>query len=161
MNCNERILKPSKQCKDLLKEVFYALCIGQTIYAQGLFVSMLHLLLSTSHPKQNTDYVATQALDFIHQNIDSTITLEQLCAHCGVSLSGLKHKFREYTGDTPRNYINRMKVEKAKQLLSCNLSITDTAMHLSFNSSDYFSVLFKKYTRMTPGEYKRRAKNTK
>jgi len=43
-----------------------------------------------------------------------------------------------------------MKIEMAKELLKKGKNVTETAMLLSFNSSDYFSFVFKKYTSFCP-----------
>lgn len=92
-------------------------------------------------------------LKFIVLNIYEEIQLEEICTVFNISLSGLKHKFKEYTGVTPRDYINSKKIQKAKELLKSGKSITDTAMALSFNSSGYFSIVFKKYTASCPSDF--------
>ena len=50
-------------------------------------------------------------------------------------------------------FINRQKVDMAQKLLAEGKSVTDTAFALGFNSSSYFSTVFRKFTRMSPGEF--------
>lgn len=58
-------------------------------------------------------------------------------------------------GITPREYINSLKVEYAKNmLLDENYNITDVAFDLNFSSSNYFSSVFKQFTGFTPSQYR-------
>ena len=56
-------------------------------------------------------------------------------------------------GISPRYYINQQKIEYSKMLLQDGMSVTDIAMLLNFNTSSYFSTVFKKYTLFSPLEY--------
>lgn len=56
-------------------------------------------------------------------------------------------------GISPRRFINQQKIEAAKPLLLNRMSVTDIAMQLGFNSSTYFSTVFKQYTMYSPREY--------
>ena len=59
-------------------------------------------------------------------------------------------------GTNPRSFINYHKIEAAKKLLLDGQSVTDTAMELSFSSSNYFSAVFRRYTSLSPTEYVKR-----
>ena len=87
--------------------------------------------------------------------LEVRLGLEELAELAGLSLSGFKQKFRRETGITPREYINLLKIEKAKALLRAGSSVTETAFSLDFSSSSYFSVLFKQMEDMSPSEYVR------
>jgi AraC-like DNA-binding protein len=54
-------------------------------------------------------------------------------------------------------FINARKVELARQLLAGGSSITAAAFELGFNSSNYFSTVFRKFTLSSPGEFARNA----
>ena len=151
----EHILKADNKCISLLKEAFNAVESENSFYAQGLFTSFLYRLLFMQKIKCNHDILINKALDYINANILNKITIEEICLHCNISLSTLKHNFKKTIRNTPRGYINEMKIEKAKELLKSDMTVTDTAFALSFNSSDYFSVVFKKYTFLTPEQYKK------
>lgn len=119
----------------------------------SLFVSFLCRLLFLQRQQAADDALVTLALRTIHENIHAPITMESLSALCGVSLSSFKHRFKECTGETPRDYINQCKIARARELLKAGKTVTETAMELGFNSSDYFAVVFKKYTAQTPSQY--------
>lgn len=120
----------------------------------ALLVMLLNLLCCESSgqlPSLTPDIEA--ALYYIHSNIREALLLEAVAEKAGLSLSQFKQKFRKQTGSSPRDYINRQKIDASKQLLLDGRSITDTAMELSFNTSSYFTAMFRKYTRCTPSEF--------
>lgn len=94
-----------------------------------------------------------QSLDYILAHLSQQISLEQLAGLCHLSVSAYKQKFKCQMGITPRNYINMQKIEYSKQLLNSGYTITETAMQLGFDTSNYFSTVFKKYAFVTPSEY--------
>lgn len=95
----------------------------------------------------------TAAAAYIDENIEELLSLEDIAAVTGLSLSRFKSKFKEEIGVTPREFINKQKIERSKLLLAKGMSVIDTAMALSFSSSSYFSVTFKKFTTITPSDY--------
>lgn len=97
-----------------------------------------------------------KSIDYIQKNITQAITLEEIAAFCNLSTSSYKQKFRAQVGISPRNYINMEKIKIAKTLLDSGYSITDTSMQLGFNTSSYFTKVFKKYTSQSPHSYVRK-----
>ena len=148
--CKEYIIKADAKCVSLLKEAFQSAIRADWLYAQGLFVSFLTRLLTMQKNDQDTDASVVRALSYINIRVEKDIMLEELSDYCNMSISSFKTKFKELTQKTPRDFINEAKIEKAKELLKSGLSVTETAFALSFNSSEYFSVVFKKYTGITP-----------
>ena len=65
--------------------------------------------------------------------------------------------FRQYTGETVVSYLTRTKMDWAKSLLtSTDLTILDIAGRLGYGSVSHFNKLFRDFTEMSPGEYRRR-----
>lgn len=84
-------------------------------------------------------------------------SLLDLAEEAGLSVSRFKVKFKAETGIAPREFILRVKVEEAKRaLVSKELSVTDIAFNLGFNTSQYFATVFKRFTQQTPIEYRAR-----
>lgn len=74
---------------------------------------------------------------------------------CGLSLSYFKRKFKQQTGLAPHDYLLRLRVEAAKQLLADSaLPITEIAGILGFSSSQHFAASFKLYEGKTPTQYR-------
>ncbi len=86
-------------------------------------------------------------------------TLPGMAKECGLGRTRFAEQFIELTGDTPLRFVNRMRVRKACFLLrTTNWPVTRIAIEGGFESSQYFSAVFKKYTGGTPaGEYRRNA----
>ncbi|MDR0671739.1 MAG: AraC family transcriptional regulator [Oscillospiraceae bacterium] len=98
------------------------------------------------------------ATAFIEQSIGESISMRELAQAAHLSESRFKQKFKEQIGATPREYVNRMKVEISKDRLLAAGSVTEVAFELGFTSSNYFSVIFKRFTGLSPSEYIRRNK---
>jgi len=59
----------------------------------------------------------------------------------------------------PKDYLVRVRVEKAEELLRQNRrSIIDIAHSVGFNSSQYFSTVFRRYTGQTPAEFRQNSR---
>jgi AraC-like DNA-binding protein len=81
-------------------------------------------------------------------------SLADLAQEAGLSLSRFKAKFKSQMGVAPHEFILRCKMDAAKDLLASEgRSVTDTAMHLGFSSSQYFATVFKRFTQQTPIEF--------
>lgn len=144
-------------CLTLARKCHRALVQGRpALYFCGLFLSLVTGLLYDEASEESGEMHRIAA--YIRENPFDELTALALSARCGMSESGFKHKFKRETGFTPSDFINRAKIEAAKKMLLSGCTVTHTAMELGFSSSDYFSVVFKKYTRQTPSAY-RQAKN--
>jgi AraC-like DNA-binding protein/uncharacterized cupin superfamily protein len=95
-------------------------------------------------------------LEFIAEHLtDESLSMQQLATQAGLSVSRYKSRFKQETGYPPADYILRKKIEWAKKLLANNTqSITDIALELNFNSSQYFSTVFKRYVGQTPSVFR-------
>lgn len=116
----------------------------------------LFLLLLISYSKEEQFRLSPdigKTLEYILNHIDENISLDDLANLSHLSCSQYKHKFKKQMGFSPRYFINQQKIEYSKTLLLEGMSVTDIAMLLNFNSSSYFSTVFKKYTTLSPQDY--------
>lgn len=80
--------------------------------------------------------------------------LQYYADFCNLSLGRFSHIFREGMGVSPHEYLTRIRIEKAAQLLSnSDLSIAEVAEQTGFSGQNYFSRSFKRYTGKTPREF--------
>lgn len=94
------------------------------------------------------------ALEFIEQNYQKSITLEQLAHVSNLSAKYFCRYFRNILQRTPIDYLNYYRVEQACFLLEENkLSITEVAYACGYNDSSYFVRCFKKHKGITPNQY--------
>ncbi len=95
-------------------------------------------------------------LEYIENHFDEKITLEDLAGVAGMSPKYFCRFFRSITHQTPMDYVNHYRIERAASLLcSEDFSVTLAGMECGFNDSSYFVKSFKKYMGMTPKQYQR------
>lgn len=79
-----------------------------------------------------------------------------LCRELGMSRAALYNKMKAITGAGAKEYITKIRLEKAKTLVeTTGLSIVEISEMTGFTSQSYFSTAFKAYTGMTPSQYKK------
>lgn len=93
-------------------------------------------------------------LTYIDSHYASELTLEQAAALVGFSKFHFSRLFKEFTNCTFYDYLSQTRIQVAKRLLSTNTSITDIAFMTGFNSLSSFCRCFKKYTDLSPSEYR-------
>ena len=97
----------------------------------------------------------TVLLEKIETDYAERIALCDLAALVGVNEKYLCRFFKEFTGYTPTDYINRVRVERACYEMKFNRkNVTEAAYECGFNEISYFSKCFKKYKGVSPGKYK-------
>lgn len=97
-----------------------------------------------------------KAIQFIQSNFAKGISLADVAAQAGVSKSYLCRVFPEYTGEHFTNYLNRLRIERAMELLWFTSDhIYEIAAQVGFWNSRYFSKVFHDMTGMTPAEYRK------
>lgn len=96
-------------------------------------------------------------MQYIHFNYSRIICLEDLSALAGVNRTALISIFKELYGTTPLQYINRIRLMKAKELLAnTDASVSEIAELVGFQSLHYFSRFFKAKEQCTPMEFRMR-----
>lgn len=107
--------------------------------------------------KKNNALLA-QITDFLSENVEKKLTFEDIIKHFNLSASVVKKIFREQMGCGIMDYFVRLKIDKAKELIrEENYTFTEIAEKLGFNTSQYFTTVFKRISGMTPSEYARKA----
>ena len=100
----------------------------------------------------------TNEVDFkkgVINNIYSNLSLEELASLNHMSLSTFKRKFKEVFNDTPKKYITKKKLEKARDILSTGKHrIADVAFDLGFESIATFNRNFTNHFNKKPSDYR-------
>lgn len=106
---------------------------------------------------QMSDEIA-KAIQFIKQNYTDNISLQIVADHVGLSFSYLSNLFKRELQISFIDYLNRYRIERAKELLSSSqLKSYDIAVQVGFSPEyTYFSKVFKKVTGLNPNEYRRK-----
>jgi two-component system response regulator YesN len=87
---------------------------------------------------------------------DQNISLHTVAGHVGISPNHLSTVFSQETGENFVEYLTRVRIEKARQLLrNTAMKSADIAWETGFSDPHYFSFIFKKHTGLSPREWKK------
>lgn len=107
----------------------------------------------------NAEYIAriNRVFDFIESNLDKHTTLEELADVANFSKFHFNRIFHSIVGETPFQFILRLRLEKAASFILTNSgeSISDIAFRCGFSDVSIFSRNFKKYFGTSPSQYKK------
>ncbi len=96
-----------------------------------------------------------EILETIHLKYNQDLTTEQLARTYGTSTGWFIKEFSKYTGCTPKKYINEVRLNHAKELLSStNYNISKISTVCGFENPLYFSRYFQKNYHMAPTKYR-------
>ncbi|GFR37852.1 histidine kinase [Insulibacter thermoxylanivorax] len=143
----------------------YAILVERTStfpLLKNLFQSMVmdycDLVISTS--TGNYSAIVKKAVDYIMLNLGQPLPLQEIAEHIHVNPSHLSRKFKEDTGMTITEFINRKRIEEAALYLQrSRRSVTEVAFMVGFNDLNYFSKVFKKIMNETPTQYAKRRRH--
>lgn len=97
--------------------------------------------------------VLQDVISFLNQSYAMDISGEQLEAWFHYNFDYLNRQFKKWTGQTIFQYLNTIRIERARGLLLTGYySMEEVAAQTGFRDVYYFSKVFKKYTGMTPGQ---------
>jgi two-component system response regulator YesN len=100
-----------------------------------------------------------RAREYIRCHFREKLAIQDIASSVGMSESYFSHVFKKETGSNVVDYINRVKIEKAAEILeTSNLKVADAASRIGIDNPNYFSVLFKKIIGISPQEYRERCK---
>lgn len=92
---------------------------------------------------------------YMYENCEKIETISSLAQICHLSESRFSHLFSEITGTSPKNYLVRVRIEKAKEMLmNTDLSVGRISEAVGLHDQNYFSRVFKRFTNMSPTEYR-------
>lgn len=134
----------------------------EACYQQALSGIACNLISMAIYLSRNRDFsrsnIATQinnAKIAVQENIN-TITPEELAEITCMSYSKFRKIFKEYTGFAPAQYIQEIRINIAKEMLTnTSKSIKEIAFELGYENKDYFFTVFKKLTGSTPISYRK------
>lgn len=116
----------------------------------------LPLSLNKKHFFCMDTYTLTHAIEYIKQNYSKDITLQDIAEFCHCSISYLSRTFNQKMNTSINSYLNQIRIEQAKQLLSqSTLPVSHIATTIGFNDPNYFSSVFKEKCGVTPREYRK------
>lgn len=114
------------------------------------------ILLAMQAKNNNSDNATLESMrNYIYENYSSDMTLNDMADALGISAKYCSNLFKKLSNDTFKNFLNRYRIDRAKEMLEKNpdIKIAELSHQVGFNSSNTFIRVFGKYTGMTPGVY--------
>jgi AraC-type DNA-binding domain-containing proteins len=128
---------------------------------KNLFYSIIsELTAPIADCKNETDYIKDYVTEYINNHFSEDIYLDLLSDKLNITSSYLSHYFKIKTGVNFSDYLNNVRLNKAKELLADTdekeLSISRNVGYVNINT---FIRVFKKYIGLTPGEYRKKVRS--
>ncbi|HSZ72660.1 MAG TPA: helix-turn-helix domain-containing protein [Cytophagaceae bacterium] len=105
--------------------------------------------------KQHGDEVVKQAQEYIEKNLHDKISMEELSANFALGRRNFDRRFIKATGNTPLEYMQRVKIESAKKALENSRKTVNEVMYdVGYSDVKAFREVFRKITGLSPLEYR-------
>lgn len=132
---------------------------GAAAAANGLLLQLISGYYQLSHSSESYSAVVVKCLEYMKAHMDRHVTLKELGVLTGYSPLHVLRLFKAGTGRTPHAHLTRMRIACARELL-CDedMALAEIASACGFDSESHFQTLFKKQTGITPGKYRKYAR---
>lgn len=138
---------------DGYRSIYTQTTVEQIVNWLGFFKRQLCQLFEEHH-KDYKNHIVTSVKKYIGEHVSERLSLNEVAAVFGISPNYLSQLFGRYSDMGFSEYINTCKVNQAKQMLDeGNLKVYEIAEKLGFESSFYFSKVFKKVEGISPTDY--------
>jgi AraC-like DNA-binding protein len=108
-------------------------------------------------PHPRTLRTLLRVRDLVRDCYSQELTLADLSAEADVSAGHLLRAFRSTFGETPHEFLTRLRLDRAKHLLTVTgRSVTEICFEVGFQSLGSFSTLFRRHVGVSPAEFRRR-----
>ena len=144
--------------KNIIKNKQRTFC--DKVESRGIVYQLMARFLKDAQPKAeiNDDRIQ-KVLSYIRKNIYKTIDIDSLAAISCLSKDHFIRLFKKEVNNTPLQYINQKKIEKAQLILiTDSMPVKNISYLLAYEDHSYFNRLFKKLTGVTPQQYRDRYK---
>ncbi|MCG7385725.1 response regulator transcription factor [Paenibacillus sp. ACRRY] len=134
----------------LINEVYHQLTVSDLkAMAEGHLSRLIQRMGGSSK-----DTALKQMIDFIRRNPGENLKLEVLAEVFNYNSSYLGKLFKNHTGESFNAFLDKVRIEKAKELLDEGLKVHQVAARVGYANVDYFHGKFKKYVGESPSAYK-------
>lgn len=147
-----------------LEELFRMLVVswhqkrpGYEFISRTYLHQLLLIMLQDKNRHEHNYAVALKVekvIQYLHDNVGKRVSLAELAELVQVAPTYLARIFKETTGYTVITFFNKMKTDKAKEMMiDNNIKMKEVAQALGYSDEFYFSRLFKKIEGISPSEY--------
>ncbi len=161
-NVKSYILKPVDPDEiEKLLDTFISNIENDNMHNKKELTSQNHFLIEVTpdlldeEGKISSNLIIKKAKEYIEANFTKEISREDVAHHVYVSPEYFSRIFKQVTNENFIDYLIRLRMVKAIEMLEKGLKINEIAEGIGYHSSRYFSRLFKKFTGYKPSDYRR------
>ena len=155
----------NEQLLDLFKQVIALAREERAGFQQAISGIAMHMLGAVYFITKNSQFQDKEIVTKIEkarllmrEYPDGTIPPEELAARLNMGYSWFRRMFKQYTGLSPTQYQQQIRLQQAKDLLvSSGKTIKEIAYELNFESANYFTAFFKQKAGFTPAVFRKRS----
>lgn len=149
-SCYEEIIRTARE----EAAGFQMLLSGIVVHILG---SVYYKNTSLQYQEDPSISIINSAREIMRDNIEGNLSVKEIADRFYVSYSWFRHKFKEYVGSSPTQYMLQLKYNHAKELLAMNRPISEIAYSLGFDNISQFSNFFKRYAGVSPRLYRQQS----
>lgn len=106
--------------------------------------------------KMHQDVAILQIQQWLEEHFTEKFRFEDMAREHGMSIRNFMRRFQAATGDKPLHYLQRLRIETAKNLLSATRkSIKTISYEVGYDDASFFARLFRQHTDLSPNNYRR------
>lgn len=125
---------------------------------EALLFLLSHLIQSYGKPFDNGISECRQELEkaceYMAAHFAERVYLDQICRNAGLSKSTLLRAFTKEKGVTPYRYLETIRINAAKKLLSEGMPPAEAAVRTGFSDQSHFTNYFSRFIGLAPGTYR-------
>ncbi|MCF8056712.1 MAG: helix-turn-helix domain-containing protein [Desulfocapsa sp.] len=112
---------------------------------------------SFNFQRNHTDDCILQTQQTLEKKYSDDVDIDNLAQEAGMCRRTFERRFKNATGNTPLQYLQKVRVERAKQFLEeKNSSFDEVSYDVGYENSSFFRKIFRKHTGLRPTEYRHR-----
>ena len=153
INNNQEILK-------IFNELEYNRLLKQPFYNMKCINGAYHILLEMMKPLKSEYALSSKynrikpSIEYMAKNYTKNLTNDEISSVSNISTVYFRKIFTEIFAMSPINYIHKMRIEKAQEMLASDYSsIGDVALTVGYGSIYHFSKMFKQYIGVSPSKF--------
>lgn len=151
-NADQSIIK--SEIETLEKSIYQSECYTELIRLSQKTVIRVEELYEKVFLNKKISMI-TKINQYITDNYNKNLTLEDISSHISRTPTYIANAYKIETGETIFNYLTKIRISKAKELLKDNhFSLNDIALKVGYNNAKYFGQVFRKSVGLTLKDYR-------
>ena len=156
-------MKQIETLSEMLESEINSTNPGKNLCAFGMFITLLIKIIQMGGRAAFEEKLsaAARAVAFINLHFTEDISIEKLAKLCNLSRTGLFRHFRALTGSTPKEYLQRKRLELAEELLrTTGKSLSEIASICGFYDSNHLTKLISREYGISPRQLRKDSANS-